>query len=324
MKKGWKIFWIVCACMAGLGAALCIGGCAMGATFAGVEQALWKWGDYVEEKEYLLEKKVDVLEEKAELYEHYDDEYFGAAEEAGDGADVEEYGTWEGGNLDGASKISEYTIASLDGIGELDVNVSHLLVEIQESEDAQIEFITDNIPAEVEDELMLVQDGDELEVFIRNEKKWKRALNKHAGIETLTIRIPKEHRLRAMSLCVGGGMLEADNIQVGELDVAVGAGEANITQIHVNTLDVEVGAGEVNIAGTVTAKANIECGIGSVDYEATGSQQDYSYDVEVGVGVVSIGDEEYSGIVNNKTIKNGGPLMEIECGIGEVNITFAE
>lgn len=40
MKKGWKIFWIICASLTGIGAALCIGGAVMGADFYEVEAAL--------------------------------------------------------------------------------------------------------------------------------------------------------------------------------------------------------------------------------------------------------------------------------------------
>ena len=39
MKKGWKIFWIICASLTGIGAALCIGGAVMGADFYEVERS---------------------------------------------------------------------------------------------------------------------------------------------------------------------------------------------------------------------------------------------------------------------------------------------
>lgn len=280
MKKGWKIFWIVCACLAGLGLVLCISGFVMGATFAGIEHMFWK--------------------------------------------NAEDEAVWESDFSGNASTVTGNVKASLTGIGELDVDVSYLQVEIQESANDEIVFLTNNIPAEVEDELMLVQDGDELEVYIRNEKKWRRVMNSRGELATLTIQIPKKHSLRSMALYIGAGILEADDIRVSELEIGVGAGEANIHQFTVNSLEVNVGAGEADLTGTAVEEAAIECGIGKVNYQAIGSQEEYSYDVEVGAGVVSIGDEDYSGLMNNKKIMNGGPLMEIECGIGEVNVTFDE
>ena len=40
MKKGWKIFWIICASLTGIGAALCIGGAVVGAGFFEVRHIL--------------------------------------------------------------------------------------------------------------------------------------------------------------------------------------------------------------------------------------------------------------------------------------------
>ena len=39
MKKGWKIFWNICASLTGIGAALCIGGAEMGADYYEEEAA---------------------------------------------------------------------------------------------------------------------------------------------------------------------------------------------------------------------------------------------------------------------------------------------
>lgn len=40
MKKGWKIFWIVCASLAGIGVVLAVVGIVMGATFGSIQTAL--------------------------------------------------------------------------------------------------------------------------------------------------------------------------------------------------------------------------------------------------------------------------------------------
>lgn len=311
MKRGWKIFWIVCACLAGLGFVLCIGGFVMGATFTGINRIFWKYGNRIEQ-----------TAEHFDYDDEYEDDYFDEAEEDEETNTAEAEGAWESSFSGNVTTVPDNFRASLQGIGELDVEVSYLLVEVQEGDGDAIVFLTNNIPSEVEDELILTQDGDELEVTIRNEKRWRRAMNHLGKPATLTIQIPKKHGLRSMSLAIGAGALEADEIRVDKLDVAVGAGEAVIHQFTVNTLDVKVGAGEADITGTITAEADIECGIGAVNYQAAGSREDYSYDLEVGAGVVSIENEEYSGLVNSKKIMNGGPLMKIQCGIGEVNVTF--
>ena len=302
MKKGWKIFWIVCACLAGVGILLCIGGFAMGASFAGVEQAVWGFENRVEKHTEQLEDREDRLDDA------YDNDDFD---------DVE--ATRFSGNRDVIT--NGMTVAAAD-IRELDVDVCWLMVEIQETEGNDIVFLTDNIPAEAAEQLILTQEGAELEVQLQHEKEWNQMMKNLGELALLTIQIPKEHQIQTMTLSIGEGVLGADNIQTDELNIEVGAGNAEITQFTARVLDVEVDAGEANIAGHADMEANIECGIGKVNYQAAGSKEDYSYDIEVGAGRVLIDNEEYSGISKGKKSSHGGKMMEIECGIGEVIVGF--
>ena len=101
MKKGWKIFWIICASLTGIGAALCIGGAVMGADFYEVEAALntrsgWGW---IDENEY------------------YDDD------------DYDDYAETEycDGTRQNAPQQAEESM-TFSGIKELDVDVNYLKV----------------------------------------------------------------------------------------------------------------------------------------------------------------------------------------------------
>lgn len=104
----------------------------------------------------------------------------------------------------------------------------------------------------------------------------------------LTIIIPKDYRFE-------------------EVELEIGAGQANVTGLKVNTLDVAVGAGQVNI-------------------QINGSEKDYTYNVECGIGNVVIGDRSFGGIGANQNVQQDGSVgkINVECGIGEVRIKFAE
>lgn len=285
MKKGWKIFWIICGCIAALGIVLCISGIVMGASLSAIRQAAWNYSREMSDE-------------------------FGWSDEGYD------TNTAEGG---------EERYVSIADIGELDVEVDYLKVNVVEGSGNEIRIYTSNIPEEVNDQLQFVQDGDTLEVDIRNERTWRDAMKNRGEAGTLTIAIPRENSLRSVDLAIGSAeTLKAENIKVPELDVEIGAGKADITGFEVNSLNVEVGAGEMNLEGKASAEISIECGVGKVNYTAAGSEKDYSYDLEVGAGTVTVGSEEYSGLFSEKKIMNGGTLMEIECSIGEVNVTFTE
>ena len=130
--------------------------------------------------------------------------------------------------------------------------------------------------------------------------------------------------MHSVSLSCGAGELVVDNIRTAELDLEVGAGTAEITDFTADQLDVSCDVGEVVVAGTANVESQIECGIGAVTYQANGAKEDYSYDLECGVGTIGIGEEEFSSIETEKRQAGAGALIDVECNIGTVLITFTE
>lgn len=303
MKKGWKIFWIVCASVAGIGVVLAVVGVIMGATFGSIQAAFWNYG-------HRTEQRFEAIEETVEVEDDFDEDEFL------DGAD------WDD-RASNAEVISNGSTVHLDGIRQLDVELSHLRIVLEESTGTELEFQTSNIPEDAAGELVLKQEGEELDVFIRNEQNWKAIMKNRGEVGTLTMQIPK-NQLTQMSFSIaGGGVLEAAQVQTGELDIEVGAGLIQLQNVQVDALDLEVGAGDASVTGTINREASIDCGIGTVDLQLTGTQQDYSYSIECGAGVIQIGNDVYSGISNGKTIMNGGAMIEMECGAGEVTVGFS-
>ena len=299
MKKGWKIFWIICASLTGIGAALCIGGAVMGADFYEVEAALhtrpgWGW---IEENEY------------------YDDDY----------DDYDDYAETE--YCDGTRQHAPQPAADsmeFQGITELDVDVNYLKVWIRESEESEVRTELFNIPEAVKDNLLIYQEGSELNVEIRRMSEVIKEMKNRGEEAGITIWIPKDLEMHSASLSCGAGELVVDNIRTAELDLEVGAGTAEITDFTADQLDVSCDVGEVVVAGTANMESQIECGIGAVTYQANGAKEDYSYDLECGVGTITIGEEEFSGISTEKMQAGAGTKMDVECNIGTVLITFTE
>ena len=122
---------------------------------------------------------------------------------------------------------------------------------------------------------------------------------------------------------VGEGRLTADHFQAEELKIEVGAGQVYLDSFTADELDLECGAGEADLYGDALKKVKIECGVGTVRYSTAGSREDYDYEVECGIGSVTVGDDTYSGLGSERKINNGGSRkMEIECGIGVVDVSF--
>ena len=70
-------------------------------------------------------------------------------------------------------------------------------------------------------------------------------------------------------------------------------------------------------------KIEMEGGIGTIQIKAAGVETDYSYDIDCGVGSVTIGNHSYTGLSAGGEIKNqGSKEMEIDCGVGNVEVSF--
>lgn len=116
------------------------------------------------------------------------------------------------------------------------------------------------------------------------------------------------------------------NMVFQEVDLEVGAGKADVAGLKANQVDIELGAGEMNVTGLDTKKFDAKTGAGKLYAELVGKQNDYSYELECGIGQLKIGESSYSGLKTEQKISNQGAerFVDIECGVGEIIIKFQE
>lgn len=114
------------------------------------------------------------------------------------------------------------------------------------------------------------------------------------------------------------------NMIFDEVDLEIGAGEANVEGLAANTVNVDVGAGEADITGLDVKNLNAETGAGQLYMELIGSEEDYNYDVECGVGEVQIGESTFEGLGREQHLTHPGAnrFLDVECGVGEIQIEF--
>ena len=114
------------------------------------------------------------------------------------------------------------------------------------------------------------------------------------------------------------------NMVFQEVDLEIGAGKADVADLKANQVNIEIGAGEMNVTGLDTKKFDTKTGAGKLYAELVGKQIDYTYELECGIGQLKIGESSYSGLKTEQKIANQGAerFAEIECGVGEIIITF--
>lgn len=121
----------------------------------------------------------------------------------------------------------------------------------------------------------------------------------------LSIKIPRDMHFKEVTMDLGASQAHIENLNVEKLALEVGAGQADVSRLIVDELKAEVGVGQLNIA-------------------MYGNEFDYNYRIECGVGQIKIGETSYSGLASAHEIYDADiqKYVDVECGIGEVNIKF--
>jgi hypothetical protein len=108
-----------------------------------------------------------------------------------------------------------------------------------------------------------------------------------------------------------------------ESNYNVGAGTIELKELQAKDVSIECGVGRVFIEGTITGNNDITCGVGNVELNLDGEEDDYSYDIESGVGNINIEDDHYQSI-SDKRINNDGAVgaFKLDCSVGNITVDF--
>lgn len=126
-------------------------------------------------------------------------------------------------------------------------------------------------------------------------------------------------------LTVGAGQIEVDTLTADTCDIEVGMGEIMLENMQVTEMNAEVGMGHLLLEGTILGDVNAECSMGSIEMNLSGREEEFNYNLEAAMGTVSIGNEDYSGLAHDKSVRNSADkTMSIECAMGSIEVYFED
>ena len=116
-----------------------------------------------------------------------------------------------------------------------------------------------------------------------------------------------------------------ENIENKELEITTNGSNVVVDNITAMEFDAEVAGADFNFLGSVTTKLDVSCTGGNVVVELDNDLELYDVEVECMAGEVVVGNEDYSGIFVDQSIKRGNnKKIDVECSAGNVEITGAE
>ena len=97
-----------------------------------------------------------------------------------------------------------------------------------------------------------------------------------------------------------------------------------MTGAVLDNTEISVGMGSVQLEGRVNGDLQADCDMGSIRMYLEQAKEDFQYDIQCDMGSVQIDKENYSSFLRAKLKDgNGGnQKMEIDCGMGSVDIFF--
>ena len=154
-----------------------------------------------------------------------------------------------------------------------------------------------------------------------------RSTKKLSKNRKVCISYPEDVKLQELEIEMGAGTVYLNrDIDTEKLSVEMGAGEFDSKNpVTAEEADLEIGTGSMTFADLSAKKISGECGLGELDLTMTGTQEDYNYDLECGVGNLDVGSDSYSGLGREKSISNTGAdrKLDLECGMGNVSVNFS-
>ena len=88
-----------------------------------------------------------------------------------------------------------------------------------------------------------------------------------------------------------------------------------------HNLDFDMGVGQLNLTSVLTGESDFDLGVGESNITVIGNKDDYKLDIEKGIGNITVDGE---GVSNIKGQGNGNNSIEVNGGIGAINLKFKE
>lgn len=158
---------------------------------------------------------------------------------------------------------------------------------------------------------------------------------------TVKLYLPDDMVFEDIDIATGAGTLTSDSLAANSLeldlgagkaqfqhltayfnaDIESGAGEVSISGGSLNNLSLELGVGRLNMTTALLGKNDLEFGVGEANVTLIGTADDYKLAVEKGIGIITIDGKPASAL---ESFGNGQCYVNIEGGVGAINITFQE
>lgn len=232
-------------------------------------------------------------------------------------------------NKDNYEETDEIKTLTIDGEPKLlniDISSSNMVIKIEDT--FKVETTNKYIECKQKNNIIYITEKDhnwfnnsntsQLVIYIPSNITLDNVnINTIAGkvdIEKLSTKI--------LNLDLGAGKVSINNLTVlSNTEIDSGAGEVIINNSNLNNLDLSIGVGKFTLNAKLSGNSEIDHGIGEATLNLIGTETDYQIHLDKGLGSAVINGND---IKDDQTVGNGMNKIDIDGGIGNINIDFKE
>ncbi len=150
----------------------------------------------------------------------------------------------------------------------------------------------------------------------------KKLIGTKSQVLKLVITIPENVALNNINLEVGACDVDLSEMRASALNIDSGAGDVDIQNSTIEKITVDAGAGDVDLASVNFNFLEVDAGAGDVDITGITDPEEYSFDVSVGMGELTINEQSQGGIgADYKTEGTTDKKITIDSGAGDVDVS---
>lgn len=125
---------------------------------------------------------------------------------------------------------------------------------------------------------------------------------------------------QGLYLELGAGDVHIENIMATqEAKIDGGLGKTELKSCEINNLKANLGMGEFVFSGKLTGKNEVDSGVGTINIDLLDSSENYTIDVDKGIGSVTLDGKKLD---MDRVYGTGENYLDIDGGIGEIKINF--
>ena len=196
-------------------------------------------------------------------------------------------------------------------IDDIDIDLIYNNLNIKVGDKFSVETNSKNVKYTIQDSTLIVKENKKI-WYSSNNKKDELTIDMGAG--TLNI---ENMNTRKLALDLGAGSTLIKDIYSDNTNINTGAGSFTIVNGNINDLDLDIGVGKTNITSMITGNSTIDIGIGSLSLNLIGNN--YTFKVNKGIGKVLIDNKEVS---DNEVLGMGSNTIKLNGGIGDTTVTL--